>query len=480
MKHPPYKILLAVIDFIVLRLSFSAAMQLKGVSHVQGEMWKYYLVSPEFISFFFFSFCILLIFQSRNLYKINIVLTQMKQAVIVFICIAYAVIGLSAIAFFFRSPWIIDSRLAVAYFAGISFSAIVLYRVLIFTPLYIYFNKNTMTKKKVVIVGNGIPAKSFAVEMGIGNIYGFQLVGFVTDNAPVDTNIYENFKVLGKISDIGDVVSRYTVDEIIVAESGVNYDELMHIIDICKQTQAHINVASPLFEVVHKKFSVDSYFDLPIAPLKSVREEHYTWALKRFIDVVGSAVGLLILSVPLLLIAVLIKLSSRGPILYKQVRVGKNGKLFNFYKFRSMRMGSDQDQDRIVRMQNFIRGNNTNHNGSSKVINEKMVTPIGRFIRKTSLDEIPQLINVLRGEMSLVGPRPCLPYEYEAYDEWHKRRLSVLPGCTGLWQVSSRAEGGFDEMVVLDLYYIGNISPAFDIQLILKTIPVMIMGRGGK
>jgi undecaprenyl-phosphate galactose phosphotransferase len=109
-----------------------------------------------------------------------------------------------------------------------------------------------------------------------------------------------------------------------------------------------------------------------------------------------------------------------------------------------------------------------------------MITPIGRILRKTSLDELPQLFNVLIGDMSLVGPRPCLPYEYEAYDEWHKRRLSVLPGCTGLWQVFGRSETGFDEMVVLDLYYIGNISPILDVQLILKTIPVMLFGRGAK
>ncbi len=480
MKLPPYKILLVILDFLVLRVAFSVAMQLKGVSHVQGEMWKYYLTSPEFYSFFIFSFLILLIFQSRNLYRQNIVLTHVKQAVIIFICMSYAVIALSAIAFFFRSPWIIDSRLAVASFAGISVTSIIIYRVFIFTPLYIRYNKNKERPKKVVIAGSGIPAKSFAVEMGIGNIYGFELVGFVTDELPKGSVVYERYTVLGGIDEVDDVVQKYDVNEIIVAESGVGYEVLMHIIDQCRQTRAHINVASPLFEVVHKKFNVDSYFDLPIAPLRGVNEEDYIWVVKRAIDVVGAAVGILLLSLPLAVIALFIKFSSPGPIFYSQIRVGKHGRQFNFYKFRSMRQGSDQDQDRIVRMQNFIKGNIENTNGSSKVVNEKQVTTIGRFIRKTSLDELPQLFNVLKGDMSLVGPRPCLPYEYEAYDEWHKRRLSVLPGCTGLWQVSSRAEGGFDEMVVLDLYYIGNISPALDLQLILKTIPVMVFGRGGK
>ena len=480
MKYSPYKIVLAVIDFLVLRLSFSIAMQLKGVSYVRGEAWKYYVASPEFFSFFVLSFFIILIFQSRNLYKLNIVLTHTRQIVIIFVCISYSIIGLSVISFFAQSHWIIDSRLAVAYFALISFTSISICRVFIFTPLFIYFNKKALIKKRVIIVGGGIPAKSFAVEMRIGNIYGFELVGFINNDVPVGTVFYESYKVIGKNDDIPELVGSAKIDEIIIAEAGQNYDELMHIVDVCKSTNAHINIASPLFEVVHKKFTVDSYFDLPIAPLKGISDESYVWVIKRLIDVIGSLLGIIVLFVPLSAIALLIKLTSKGPVFYKQVRIGKNGVPFNFYKLRSMHIGSDQDQDRINKMRNYIKGNSIISKTSTKLVNESMVTSVGKFIRKTSLDEMPQLFNVLKGEMSLVGPRPCVPYEYEAYDEWHKRRLLVLPGCTGLWQVESRAQGDFDEMVVLDLYYIGNISPTFDLQLILKTIPVMIFGKGGK
>ncbi|MFZ4621824.1 MAG: sugar transferase [Bacteroidota bacterium] len=480
MKYSPYKIVLAIIDFVLLRLSFSTAMQLNGVSYVRGEAWKYYVVSPEFFSFFIFSFLIILIFQSRHLYKLNIVLTHTKQIVIIFICISYAIIGLSVISFFVRSQWIIDSRLAGAYFALISFSGISIYRVFIFTPLFIYFNKKALTKKRVIIVGGGIPAKSFAVEMRIGNIYGFELVGFINNDVPVGTVFYESHKVIGRNDDIPEIVSSLNIDEIIIAEAGTNYDELMHIVDVCKSTIAHINIASPLFEVVHKKFTVDSYFDLPIAPLKGISDDSYIWVIKRVVDIMGALFGIAVLFIPLSLIALIIKITSNGPVFYKQIRIGKDGKPFNFYKLRSMRVGSDLDEDRILKMQNYIKGKSTGSDSSSKVVNESMVTWIGRFIRKTSLDEMPQLFNVLKGEMSLVGPRPCVPYEYEAYDEWHKRRLLVLPGCTGLWQVASRAQGDFDEMVVLDLYYIGNISPTFDLQLILKTIPVMVFGKGGK
>ncbi|MEW5800013.1 MAG: sugar transferase [Bacteroidota bacterium] len=480
MKYPLYKIVLVVCDFILIQSSFFAAMLLHRVSSVRGDLWASYLKSPEFVFVFFLALFIVLIFQSRDLYKLHIIFSRTRQILTIFLSIGYSMIVLSVLAFFLRSPWIIDSRLAVIYFAGICFVSVTTFRFFVFRPLYVLFNKNEVTKKKVVIVGTSIAAKSFAVEMKIGNIYGFQLVGFVDDQKEIGRTVYGGYGVLGKSDDIPRIVEQYDVDEIIIAESGVNYENLLHIIDVCKSTRAHVNVASPLFEVVHKKFSVDSYFDLPVAPLRSVSANDHILLYKRLLDIVGSVAGLLLLSIPLAVIALIVKLSSEGPVFYKQVRIGKDGKPFNFYKFRSMKLGSDQDLERVKKMQDFIRNGVNSGNGSTKMVNESMITPIGKLLRKTSLDELPQLYNVLRGDMSLVGPRPCLPYEYEAYDEWHKRRLSVLPGCTGLWQVSGRSETDFDEMVVLDLYYIGNISPILDLQLILKTIPVMIFGRGAK
>ena len=206
--------------------------------------------------------------------------------------------------------------------------------------------------------------------------------------------------------------------------------------------------------------------------------------MKRLMDIAGSAAALTLFSPILVLIAVLIKLSSRGPVILKQKRLGQFGKTFTLLKFRTMYANSDPQIHREF-MQRVITGNydGTVEKGKpvyTKMTDDPRVTRIGRLLRRTSMDELPQFFNVLKGDMSLVGPRPCLPYEYDEYDDWHKRRLSVLPSCTGLWQVSSRSEVGFDDMVLLDLYYIDNLSPWLDFQLILKTIPVMIFGRGGK
>lgn len=162
------------------------------------------------------------------------------------------------------------------------------------------------------------------------------------------------------------------------------------------------------------------------------------------------------------------------------MRIGKDGKPFKFYKFRSMKINSDSDKERESFMIDFIKNNYAANLNSTKIINENNITSVGKFIRKTSLDELPQLINVLKGDMSLVGPRPCLKYEYDSYDDWHKRRHTVMPGCTGVWQVSGRSTVSFRDSVVLDLYYINNMTPWLDLQLIFKTFPVMIFGRGAK
>ncbi len=206
--------------------------------------------------------------------------------------------------------------------------------------------------------------------------------------------------------------------------------------------------------------------------------------VKRFLDAV---VGLfvLVLGFPFLLaLALLIKLTSKGPVLFKQKRIGENGKPFSFYKFRTMRVDADDSLHRKF-TQDFIRGQmsqtNLDGNGATlyKLTRDPRITPVGSFLRRTSLDELPQFINILRGEMALVGPRPPVPYEYDCYKDWHKMRLAVKPGLTGLWQVSGRSSVSFHEMVMLDLHYIENWSLRMDLNIILATFPVMFAGTGG-
>ncbi|HVP42855.1 MAG TPA: sugar transferase [Terriglobales bacterium] len=204
--------------------------------------------------------------------------------------------------------------------------------------------------------------------------------------------------------------------------------------------------------------------------------------MKRALDIVGSATAILMLSPVFLVIAALIKLTSKGPVLFRQNRVGQYGAPFTFLKFRSMYLNSDSKihQEYVT---SFISGKGKRHaskdGGIYKITNDPRVTPLGRFIRRTSLDELPQFFNVLRGDMSLVGPRPPVPYEFEAYDVWHRKRVfEVKPGITGLWQIKGRSRTNFDDMVRLDLQYARNWSIWMDIKILLQTPGAVFSGDG--
>jgi len=202
---------------------------------------------------------------------------------------------------------------------------------------------------------------------------------------------------------------------------------------------------------------------------------------KKLMDILGSLFALVCLSPLLLIIAAAIKYTSDGPVFFKQERMGLNGGIFTFLKFRSMYTDCDSDRHREYIKKYIGEGkDDKDAPGVYKICNDPRVTPLGRFLRKTSLDELPQFINVMKGDMSLVGPRPPIPYEIELYDIWHRRRLlSVKPGITGLWQVTGRSSTTFDEMVRLDLRYVNEWSSWLDIKLLLKTPWVILTGKGG-
>lgn len=224
----------------------------------------------------------------------------------------------------------------------------------------------------------------------------------------------------------------------------------------------------------------------PDQPLltEPARHSRLAVAIKRLIDIVGSVLALAVLSPLMLATALAVKATSKGPVIYKQIRLGYGGVPFVFYKFRSMRTDAEDTIHRSY-VSNFIKqGSEEGNNGDSgtpffKIKDDPRVTPIGAFIRRFSIDELPQLYNVLKGDMSLVGPRPPIPYEVEAYRTWHLRRiLEVKPGLTGLWQVEGRSQVSFDDMVRLDLRYAQNWSLLLDLKILLKTVKVVLQGRG--
>lgn len=203
--------------------------------------------------------------------------------------------------------------------------------------------------------------------------------------------------------------------------------------------------------------------------------------LKRLLDITISFILLFLCAPLMVLIALAIKIQSPGPIIYKQIRIGKNGRPFPMFKFRSMYERNNTAVHKKY-AQRLIRENLSPQDIGShslKMNGDKRITPVGQIIRSLSLDELPQFFNVLRGEMSIVGPRPPMPYEYELFTDWHKKRQAVLPGITGLWQVTARNHVSFDEMVRLDLFYIDHMGLLFDLDIMLRTPFVMLQGKGG-
>ncbi|MEN6357170.1 MAG: sugar transferase [Armatimonadota bacterium] len=205
---------------------------------------------------------------------------------------------------------------------------------------------------------------------------------------------------------------------------------------------------------------------------------------KRILDLIAASVGLVLAAPLAAIIALFIKVSSPGPVLFKQTRIGRGGEKFTFYKFRSMRVGNDDSSHRKY-MKFFIEGNeeglkNFHQRGKKiyKMTCDDRVTMVGRFLRRTSLDELPQLLNVLKGDMSMVGPRPHIPYEVDLYQDWHRRRLQGLPGITGWWQIHGRSRVTFDESVKMDIWYLEHQSVILDIRIMLRTITKAIVGRG--
>jgi exopolysaccharide biosynthesis polyprenyl glycosylphosphotransferase len=263
----------------------------------------------------------------------------------------------------------------------------------------------------------------------------------------------------------------------------VDGDALFEVMMRCgRRRGVEFRIAPNLFNCLPRKTEIDQIGALPMIRLFREPLSNSARLLKRTSDIVIAALALLLAAPLWLLIALLIKLDSRGSVFYLQERVGMDGRLFLCYKFRTMNPGADSKVHREYQKQ-FIAGRAEANLGDGeqpvyKFQSDARITRVGRWLRRASLDEIPQLFNVLRGDMSIVGPRPPIPYEVEDYELWHRKRLDMKPGLTGLWQVSGRNRIPFEEMVKLDLYYIENWSLLLDLKIILRTALVIIRGDG--
>jgi exopolysaccharide biosynthesis polyprenyl glycosylphosphotransferase len=328
------------------------------------------------------------------------------------------------------------------------------------------------SRRNILIVGCGEKARDMGSLVARYSDWGLNILGYIERNC--EDPAIPGLKILGTITDLPQIIEENVVDEIIfVGSKASDLESLDEILAICKEQGIRTRVAVDIFPAKVSNLSMEFLENVPLLTFSMTPDHAFALLLKRAMDIVGALVLLILLLPVMIVVGVLVKLTSRGPAIYRQVRCGLYGRKFVLYKFRSMRDGAE-DILWEIRHLNEMDG------PVFKMRNDPRVTPLGRFLRKSSMDEFPQFWNVLKGDMSLVGPRAPLPEEVREYSRWQRRRLSVKPGITCLWQVSGRNEIDFYEWMKLDLHYIDNWSLLLDLKILLRTFPVVILGKGAR
>ncbi len=313
---------------------------------------------------------------------------------------------------------------------------------------------------RAVILGAGETGKVVYNQMVKETALGYHIVGFVDDGCQKDSEVLPGVKILGSTDELLDVIRSNAIDEVLIAKPALPHKEILNIVVSCEEARVSFKIVSDLFDIITSNITLERAGNIPVVDLASRKFGFFRKAVKRFMDIIISLV-LLLLSLPFwLIIAYLIKRDSPGPVFFIHTRIGYKGKPFRIIKFRTMTVDCDPYQDA------------PNDKCDSRI------TQFGAYLRRTSLDELPQLINVLKGDMSLVGPRPEMPQIVEKYDKWQLKRLEVKPGVTGLWQILGRKERPLADNLQYDFYYIKNQSILLDIIILLKTIPMVILGKG--
>jgi exopolysaccharide biosynthesis polyprenyl glycosylphosphotransferase len=340
-----------------------------------------------------------------------------------------------------------------------------------------FARRNAAYLQNTVIVGAGDVGQLVAKKLLQHPEYGINLVGFIDAQPKERREDLEHLTLLGPPERLPAIVHLFDVERVILAFSNEPHEESLHLIRSLKDLEVQIDIVPRFFELVGPGVGMHTVEGLPLVGLPPLRLSRSSQLLKRTMDLVVSLAGLVLLAPLFGLVALLIKLDSTGPVFFRQVRMGCNGKTFRMWKFRTMSVDADERKAEFAHLNEHLR--NGGDPRMFKIPNDPRVTRIGHFLRRYSLDELPQLFNVVRGEMSLVGPRPLILDEDQYVSEWARQRLHLKPGCTGPWQVMGRSKIPFEEMVRLDYLYVTGWSLWSDLTLIARTVPLLLGARGG-
>lgn len=330
--------------------------------------------------------------------------------------------------------------------------------------------------KRVLIIGADDLGRHVLRTLVARPDLGFRPIGFLDDDPQLGQTDLGRVQAFGQLSNLTSVFDEYLVDMVIVTLPWEEHHQIVEIIEACEARQISVRTVPDLIQLNLSQVQMEMLGGIPMLGVqREVGFHPVNQLLKRGLDLTLITIALPILLPLFAMIALAIRLDTKGAIFFRQERIGQNGKPFKMVKFRSMIVGAEQMWDQIIRESAEIVDL---RRFDKDKIEDPRITKVGRFLRKTSLDELPNLINVVKGEMSLVGPRPQVRREVDYYEPWHYQRLKVRPGMTGMWQISGRSDIPFDEMCLLDIYYIENWSLGLDLQILLQTGPRVLFGVG--
>jgi exopolysaccharide biosynthesis polyprenyl glycosylphosphotransferase len=427
----------------------------------------------------------ILTFWYRNLYRVRGEFSFSEEFIRIFKAVMISSLLATGVAFFYRGGYTYSafpySRLVFVYNTALGLGVFLGYR-LSLRSLQTFYRRRHINVIPILIVGSSGVAEMCVDEIADDPKLGRSIVGIVTaDGTEPKSKRLHSWPTLGRYDQMHSFIRAYGVREVLITDPNIHPQLLFDTMVKCgRGARIDFRVVPNLFNCIPRKTYVEQLGAMPMVRLFEEPLSGAQRLFKRSIDLIVSTLILLVTAPLWLIIAIAIKLESRGPVVYRQERVGMDGHIFQIYKFRSMHCDRQVDDAHRKYMSRLIRGQGNVNLGTEdkpnyKFTNDSRLTRVGAFLRRTSLDELPQVFNVFKGEMSLVGPRPPISYEVECYEPWHRKRLDVKPGLTGLWQVSGRYRLSFEQMVQLDIYYIENWSLWLDLKIILKTLPALFM-----
>ena len=374
------------------------------------------------------------------------------------------------LAFAYFSGWGHQSRGVMAAFAVIDFLLLFGFRSSV-AALLVFCRRKGYNFKTVLLVGTGRKAREFIQYAQEKRGWGLKIIGIIEPEKQRGLKRFYDTPVVGDLERLPEIIQRGHIDYVVFALPRRFLDFIDPTIRICEEMGACVHVLADFFSPRVGRWKVESLFGKPVLSLTTTSTRHWGLWAKDLLDRTMALLGFMLVSPLVLIISALIKLTSKGPVFFKQRRCGLNGREFTLLKFRTM-------VDNAESLKESLLDKNEMDGPVFKIKDDPRVTPLGRFLRKTSFDELPQLMNIIAGQMSLVGPRPPLRSEVVQYDRWQRRKLSMKPGITCLWQISGRNNIGFEDWMRLDLEYIDNWSLWQDTKILLKTFPVVLSRKG--